>query len=167
MQENVMTRLRCDKNPRYEETRIKQFWDLVDKKENGCWLWTGTVANNGYGHFWYYNKPRTTHRFSYELTHGPIPKGLHACHSCDVRSCVNPSHLFIGSQAENIADMHAKKRAPVHEKHGCAKLNWAQVNEIRGKWVPRKYSFTKLAAEFGVSRTTIERILYGKIWKPF
>lgn len=78
--------------------------------ESGCWIWMRSVAGTGYGDFRRRPKLIAAHRASYEVFKGPIPAGLHVLHSCDVRCCVNPAHLSVGSNAQNIADSMAKGR---------------------------------------------------------
>lgn len=95
-----------------------RFWSKVKKSEDGCWDWTGSL-NHGYGQLSRGRgvSPYSAHRLSYELTYGAIPEGLHVLHRCDNRRCVRPSHLFLGSQADNNADMRAKGRDSRGEKH--------------------------------------------------
>jgi hypothetical protein len=92
-----------------------RFWEKVDKPggADACWLWTGTPDVNGYGKLWWFdhtNKGKFAHRISWELHNGPIPDGLFVLHSCDNPPCVNPKHLFLGTQLDNMRDMVAKGR---------------------------------------------------------
>jgi hypothetical protein len=90
-----------------------RFWSKVDKapSSNGCWLWTATKDRRLYGRFWNDGNRFGAHRTAWELTRGPIPPGLYVLHHCDTPPCVNPEHLFIGTQTDNMRDMAAKGRA--------------------------------------------------------
>lgn len=90
------------------EDRLTNRWVVAD---NGCWLWTGTMQNAGYGEVIVNGNRRLAHRVIYELHHGPIASGLVVRHRCDTPACVNPDHLLSGTQADNIHDMHARGRA--------------------------------------------------------
>jgi hypothetical protein len=85
------------------------FFDLIFKTFD-CWIWLGSYNENGYGVFHYDKKLKLAHRFSYEFYKGEIPKGLFVCHSCDNTACVNPDHLWLGTQEDNMNDMIAKGR---------------------------------------------------------
>lgn len=105
-----------------------RFFDRVSPEPmSGCWLWLGPINRQGYGMFSYWvkeqrNKHFRTHRLSYEMFIGQIPKGAHVLHKCDVPCCVNPNHLWIGNQKKNMKDMSNKKRSynqrKTHCKHG-------------------------------------------------
>ena len=79
-------------------------------EETGCWVWQGCLSDNGYARASYKGKTQSLHRLVYTLLVGEIPKGLMACHKCDVRACCNPDHIFIGTQSENMKDMYRKGR---------------------------------------------------------
>lgn len=137
----------------------------------GCWNWTAGKFRTGYGQFRYGGKTCRAHRVSYEIHCGPIPDGdgYHgACvlHRCDNRACINPEHLFLGTQAENMADKVAKSRQPrVSHKgssNGQAKLTNADVLAIRAA---DGASQRRLAAQFGVAQGRISAIRSGKSWK--
>jgi HNH endonuclease len=85
-----------------------RFWKYV-KKENNCWLWTGATAK-GYGDLQVGDKRQRAHRISWMLHRGKIPKGMFVCHKCDNPPCVNPAHLFLGTNRDNILDCHLKGR---------------------------------------------------------
>jgi hypothetical protein len=119
------------------ETIETRFWKNVDKSAGpeGCWLWTGGIQKGGYGGFRIDPKmTKRAHRFAWELTHGPIPAvnadGVEvvACHRCDVRLCVNPAHLFLGTDADNMADCRVKGRNSTGPEHRAKTLRAQKAN---------------------------------------
>lgn len=148
----------------------ERFWEKVDKRgPDECWEWQAAHSPRGYGVIRAReNGNMFAHRVSWELHNGPIPKGLHVCHHCDNPPCVNPAHLFLGTDADNVADMLAKGRESHAglrgEQHGMAKLTDASVIEIRAR-LKNGENRGALARQFGVSHDNIRLIDRGKTWR--
>lgn len=146
-----------------------KFFTKFVKSENGCWEWNGAKRWNGYGKFSHYKKTILAHRFSYEFYFGPIEEGFFVLHKCDNRGCVNPEHLFIGTQKDNMIDMVSKDRhAKVKIKCSCelnpkSKLKINDIDEIIAKY-KNGLSSRKIASEYNVSKTMILNIVNGKNW---
>lgn len=108
----------------------ERFWQKVDKSDpSGCWLWTGTLCDRGYGSMWKSGRPRRAHRISFELANGAIPAGLVIDHKCRVPSCVNPDHLqavTTGENSENLSDTSRPNTS------GYRGVSW---NKSSGKWM--------------------------------
>ena len=135
----------------------------IPEPNTGCWLWIGHCKSNGYGQAGSRKTDdRFAHRESWRLHKGPIPNGLHVLHRCDVRCCVNPDHLFLGTPTDNMKDCSAKGRTARGEIHGCAKLTEDQILEIRK--APNTGHGT-LAAAYGVTPSNITAIKRGISWK--
>jgi hypothetical protein len=144
------------------ETR---FWKRVAKSE-GCWLWTGTRYKKGYGRFSYgRNSGILATHFAWQLAHGPIPPDMKLCHTCDTPSCVRIDHLFLGTSADNSADMVAKGRQTFGSRNPMAAFTDDQVIEIRRRYRERESKMVDLAREFGVSRGTVSAIVSGRTWR--
>ena len=191
---------KCAREVRTQEATAR-FWAKVNKDgPNGCWVWTASTTPFGYGKFGIHGQsPALAHRYSYELAYGRIPDGMKVLHGCDNPSCVNPAHLFLGTQADNLADMYAKGRwkpgkpNPQHgddhylrrhperirrgfkhahpenmgrgDTHYNAKLTERDVIAIRHRYAAGNVIMSELAAEYNVSKGTIQKVLERKTWK--
>lgn len=145
-----------------------RFWSKVDKRgPNDCWPWLGHTNAKGYGTFNSGIGTHIAHRIAFILTVGPIPNKLFACHHCDNPPCCNPKHIFLGTNADNMADCARKGRT--NPKRGeeafTAKLTEAKVREIVRLYVDEKISSKKLGPMFGVHPESILGILRGTFWK--
>jgi hypothetical protein len=134
----------------------QRFWHYV-QKQDGCWLWMGAKVPSGYGRFKFFNSTVPAHRVAYELTKGD-PTGFHVCHKCDNPACVNPDHLFLGTDADNHEDKAKKLR-------GGRALTPEQVRQIKEILAGDYKPLHLIAEEFRVSRKSIQRIKNGQYWR--
>ena len=176
---------RSHKGPAPRPT-AERFWSYVDRRgPEECWPWRGNVKNGlGYGRFTTRGgregKPRQdyTHRVAWVLTYGEIEDGANLCHRCDNPPCCNPAHLFLGTCADNNADMCAKGRQAAGDRHGSrkhrermqrgvarynAKLNPDSVREIR-RLITDGLSDREIAARFGVVSSQVWSVRIGRTW---
>jgi hypothetical protein len=130
-----------------------------------CWEWTGSADKRGYGRLNIGEVPMLAHRLSWQAFRGPIPEGAHVLHRCDNPRCIRPEHLFLGDHAMNMADKMAKKRhrygVSRGSDHGMARLNEAQVREIRASSGPSRI----VAEKYGISGRQVRDIRTGNSWK--
>jgi hypothetical protein len=145
-------------------TISERLWAKIDRRgPDDCWLWTASKTPRGYGQLAIGDHiPARAHRLAFREGGVEIPPGMLVLHSCDTPACCNPRHLRIGTQADNIKDAVARGRNPRGERHGNARLTAAQVDAIR---CARGRSQRALAADFGVSRITIRRVLARQTWR--
>ncbi len=132
----------------------------VPEPNSGCWLWTAAVNDKGYGTIGAGPACRVhaAHRVSWELTHGPIPKGMNVLHKCDVRCCVNPNHLFLGTQADNVSDMARKGRHGLSAKSGRMPP-WTRLTEVdRQEIINANGRHGAIAKRFRVTRGYVSNL---------
>lgn len=131
-----------------------------------CWEWKKCRNAEGYGVLRRNKKTLSAHRVAWNAVNGPIPDGMCVLHRCDNPGCVNPEHLFLGTLADNMADMVQKGRGRLPEnsgeRNGGAKLTWSQVREIRSI---RGETRADIAKRYGIAQSTLSRIIQGASWK--
>lgn len=133
---------------------MERFWSKVSKIESGCWLWKAAKDSQGYGHFWFNKRHCKAHRVSWELLNGPVGSDeIFVLHKCDTPSCVNPDHLFLGTNDDNILDHLLKGRSG-------KKLDEFKVRDIRKD----TDSHMAISKKYGVTKTLIGHIKRRKIW---
>lgn len=145
----------------------ERFWRLVAKgKDNECWEWVGSYYANGYGQFVSGKVVglKRAHRFSYYIANGDFDRKLCCCHRCDNKRCVNPKHLWLGTQKENVRDCLRKKRFTIGTKHYKARLNQRKVARIRYAYKNAKLTYAELAKAFGVHPSTINFVIKERTW---
>ncbi len=143
--------------------RFNEKWE--PEPMSGCWLWTGCCQSDGYGHLRNQSgKMQQAHRISWELNVGEIPDGLCVLHRCDTRTCVNPKHLFLGTQADNVRDMLTKGRlvSSFGESNGWSKLTEQDVRKIRA--LEGQVTAIEIGKIFGVSGRHIGSIHRRQRW---
>ena len=126
-----------------------------------CWIWTGANNGKGYGQVTFDGKRQLAHRVIWQVFRGEIPEGKFVCHTCDTPACVNPDHLFLGTNADNIKDSYNKGRSNQQGEHnGNRKLTSEQVSEIRAS----SESCRVLARRFGIGKSQVSNIKTGVKW---
>lgn len=132
----------------------------MPEPNSGCWLWLGASSPIGHGSVAVFGKVKRAHRVSWEVYRGPIPQGMCVCHKCDNPYCVNPDHLFLGTQTDNLRDMKQKRRHAFGSKNGMARLTPEKIIAIRAD--KRKPRF--IAADYGISANHVWQIKSRARW---
>lgn len=152
----------------FHGTPEQRFWSHV-RKGTGCWEWTAATRTGGYGAAHKKGRSISTHRRSWELAYGRIPAGMWVLHRCDNRLCVRPDHLYLGTPADNTADMRARGRATGPEvpargtRNGRARLTPEHVLEMRARHAAGE-TVTGLARSFGISYGGAHSAINGENW---
>lgn len=151
------------------------YWRQVSKIPRGCWLWLGSKDRDGYGRFGSTNKWSRSyeelgevraHRISWVLEFGPVPTNVWVLHKCDTPECVNPHHLFLGTNTENSKDRDTKGRhRGARGERSISPLSEKDVLEIRKMWASGYTTQTTLSKIFGVNQSCISEIVHNKTWK--
>ncbi len=157
------------KEERYKKRLISRFWEKVSTKDNNeCWEWIGTTIKGGYGRLQYRKNKILAHRLSYIIHYGNPPSDKpYICHKCNNPSCVNPNHLYTGTQKDNMKQMfneHRANRKQNGENNNASKKTLREVNEIRKLWLDGKYSQHTIAKMFDVSNSLINKIVNNVVW---
>lgn len=143
----------------------ERFWSKVRRTET-CWIWTAGINRGGYGSFKFNGEMRSASRVAWMLEHGPIPAGLWVCHHCDNRACVRPSHLFLGTCADNVRDMVAKGRHVARGPTRPAEVRAAEkrppASEIRRLFAAGLHR-DAIAERLGISKSTVTRAVYRHV----
>src|ERR1017187_1848229 len=141
-------------------TLPQRYWDRIRQTtDDACWFWTGNQNAYGYGQISIDGLDLLAHRIAWTIASGPILKGMCVLHRCDMRSCVNPKHLFLGSHADNTADMMVKGRVARGFQLPQTRLSDNDVRTIRA--LAGKMSQSRIAARFGIRANHVSRILSG------
>jgi len=146
------------------EKDLQRFFKKVFINSNrmgGCWEWQACVTRVGYGQLKFKERQVGVHRLSYEHFNGSIPEGTLVLHKCDIRNCVNPSHLFLGTNQDNMNDKINKGRHAYGETSGQSKLTEAQVQDIYNA----SGTFRDIAKRYNISHVQVCNIKNKKTWK--
>lgn len=148
----------------------ERFWPKVDREHaSGCWPWMGGIDAYGYGRIYWQRRSQPAHRVSWQILRGPVPDGLEVCHDCpggDNPACVNPAHLWLGTHAENMADMRAKGRwfRARGEANGAAKLSEQSVREILADLAAGRRA-CDVARARAMPATLVYELASGRTWR--
>ena len=145
--------------------KIAEKLAALTAKSEGCWLWTGYTQPNGYGWVNVGGLKVAAHRAALLAEGMAVPAGMDVCHHCDVRNCVRPSHLYVGSRRQNMADCTQRRRhnKPTGAQHWCAKLSDDAVRTIRTRRAAGE-PHAAIAADFNISAATSSRVA-RRIWR--
>lgn len=150
--------------PPINELILNRFWSKIDKKASkSCWTWLASKNNDGYGRFGIGKKVYQSHRLSYYLHYGDFDQTMLVLHKCDMPACVNPNHLFLGTNKENTADRVKKGRSCAGSRHARAKIKEDDVAAIKNL-LASGLTLRHVASIYNVAASTVSNIKTGKSW---
>ena len=145
---------------------MKRFEDkCMPEPMSGCWLWIAGFLHNDYGSFFYEGRNQKASRVAWKIYRGPIPEGLCVLHKCDIRSCVNPDHLWLGTVADNNADTRRKGRAVFMpgDYRGHVKVTDKQIDRLRYLRATTDITLEDLGKQFGLTKGYVGQICRGRV----
>lgn len=140
--------------------KVNKNGPLILLKLGKCWIWTGSLDSWGYGQIYYKYKRFQTHRLSFKIKYGEIPRGMLICHKCDNPACIRPKHLFLGTAKDNIQDCIKKNRRGLEQ----TKLSKKDILIIRKLYKTKKYYQKEIAEMFEMSISQISNIINRRSW---
>ncbi len=146
------------------ETAAVRFWKNIQRSD-GCWLWTGSRQQNGYGIMWYDGKVVKAHRMMWLETIGPIPEGLDVLHKCDVRNCVRLDHLELGTDLENARQREERGRGKQQrgERCGATKYPDSLVHKAKALYRPKTFGYRAVGEAIGVPTHSVPYLIHKRI----
>lgn len=145
---------------------------IVEVSVSGCWIWMGSAKERGYGQVVSgrispagNSVPEGAHRAAFRSAFGEFDRSLHVCHRCDVPVCVNPDHLFLGTQADNMRDKISKGKQVSGSSHGMATMDETTVMRLRSEYVFRIVTYEVLARRHGLTASAVAAAVRGETWK--
>lgn len=150
--------------PPFQKEHISKWYSYVEIHEE-CWVWKGGITKAGYGNFRVVYAQVKAHRMSWFIHKGPISAGLFVCHTCDVKHCVNPDHLFLGTGKQNMEDCTQKRRQCYGIRCHSAKLTPEMVRSLRSRFTGARGEVSQMARELGMDYSTIKEAISGSTWK--
>ena len=150
----------------YNQNDIDRFLSsCYIESSTGCWIWIKTINENGRAKFSLKRKMIYASRFSYWIYKGPFDLSLFVCHTCDNGLCVNPDHLWLGTQLDNMKDMSNKNRSLKGSKNPTAVLTETIVKNMINDIINLNINFNSLCLNYNIGETTVKNILYGRTWQ--
>ncbi len=155
-----------ENNHNHDIDLVKLFFSSVNIKEGDHWIWSGAKDKDGYGNLYYHGSHMLAHRLSYILHYNIDPNELYVLHKCNNPRCVNPNHLFLGTQKDNMKHMFESGRSKPNkgENNGRSVVTWPVVRQIREEYIKYRIPYVELAKKYGISKSEISYIVRNEHW---